>query len=75
MKNNDNSLELFTIENKDFGQLYKLVDTILETRPDLSQEYVAATALKHRLDEAIDTNEDKLIFNENEVVCLTHVVS
>lgn len=74
-KNNKNSLQLFTIEKQDFGKIYKLVDAILETRPDLSQEYVAANALKMRLDQAIDENEDKLIFNENEVACLVHVVS
>ena len=72
MSNKD---KMFTILNEDFNKVYKLVDAILSTRPEKSMEFIAASALKERLDQAIDLSEEELVFSEVEVQCLSCVVS
>ena len=72
MSNKD---KMFTILNEDFNKVYKLVDAVLSTCPEKSMEFIAASALKERLDQAIDLGEEELVFSEVEVQCLSYVVS
>ena len=67
--------DIFVVLKKDFNELYKMADSVLETRKgEGSEEYAIATALQEALDEAIDSNVDQLIFSEREVYCLSVLV-
>lgn len=72
--NNNDSGELFQIKNDDFNELYKKADAIIATKPEKSQEYILATTLIERLDQAMDDNEEILTFSEAEVYVLAEVI-
>lgn len=65
---------LFVIYKKDYQQLYKMADAITTSRSYVggssNQEYIAAKALQDRLDYAIEIEEERLVFNEDEVQCM-----
>ena len=65
---------MFTIMKEDFGDLYSRATSVVDTRSELSQEYRDATNLINQLDLAIEGKQEKIIFTESEVQCLSITV-
>jgi len=75
--------QAFTIQSKDFNELYNLAEVIIQTRSGLTKEggkeknppeVLAALALQAQIDTAKESGAANLMLTEREVVFLSEVV-